>query len=126
MNDKELAEAVAKELGWILVKDDHYAGQGDSIANEWKCNKFGLEARVFSWPVTGLMIEDMDRKGWFWLTGYNHSIEDNIRLAERSGRFQCSDDEFKRTAWVSVEKNYHKAIAKAYLEAKEIIRNGVL
>ncbi len=86
-------------------------------------DEMGCEQDMECWQTTGLMIEDMDRKGWFWLTGYNHSIEDNIRLAERSGRFQCSDDEFKRTAWVSVEKNYHKAIAKAYLEAKEIIRN---
>ena len=51
VGDRELAEKVAKKLGWHEV------------------NIFNKD-RVFSWPTVGLAIEDARERGWVFETGH--------------------------------------------------------
>ena len=126
MNDnKQLAEQVVKLLGdsWTglpgyKVIIDYVSGNlvyQDMDDKQWKM--------FYDWPVTGLMIDKMERLGWNLIMGYKHAILDEKSIVIYSCRFQ-REVNFMRTEWVSIEEQgHHIAIANAFVEAKVMIKN---
>jgi hypothetical protein len=130
MNDKELAEKVAEYFGATNVSEKtvkEYALMGLLDRNKehdkyWDfeftelafhlCPSLELEEVIFSWPVTGLIIEKMESMeslGWDI-----HWDSDGIEF--QSLREHTSN-------YLTVEHGYHKAISLAFVEAMEIINN---
>ena len=127
MNDKELAEKVAEYFGATNVSEKtvkEYALMGLLDRNKehdkyWDfeftelafhlCPSLELEEVIFSWPVTGLIIEKMESLGWYPLWS------DEL--------FSFDNTDYATKAYDTSEHGYHIAIAKAFVEAKEIINN---
>jgi hypothetical protein len=107
MNDKELAEKVAKKLGGEFVEcgDELHFSKDGFIEG---ANSF------YDWPTFGLMVEDAERRGW--LPTWNY------------GRFQF--DEIAgighTEVYHSVQHGHIKACALAYLQIPDLAPSGNL
>ena len=112
MNDKELAEKVAGYLGWQRI-DPEENGGFTWEKNGGKGNDVYIWKMLGDWKITGLMIEEMDEKGWFptiwqnWLAFEKNDTEKEINLETKT--------------YSTKEHGYHKAIALAFVEAQSII-----
>ena len=129
MNDKELAEKVAEYFGATNVSEKtvkEYALMGLLDRNKehdkyWDfeftelafhlCPSLELEEVIFSWPVTGLIIEKMESLGWKPLTSgeYFYFFKPHT---------QAEHLDLNNTRLI--EHGYHKAISLAFIEAMEI------
>lgn len=112
----DLADRVAKELGYVnagtylscVCTNVEFPHDPHRLAGE----------EIFSWPVTGLMIEEMEREGLESYTlGKNEHSVFCILVFKMWG-------DLRRVINTEHENSYHKALAKAYLKAKEIIKNA--
>lgn len=93
MTNKQLAEKVAKLLGW----------------HPSRCRE-----AVFTWSTVGLMIEDMEREGW--------EVDWGRNLIDFCVWDAVGAKIIKYTESYNIAKHgYHIAIAKAFVEAKEMI-----
>jgi hypothetical protein len=117
MTNKQLAEKVATLRGYeyrdCYFGDANRKGWCHESSDEAFCWDGDLEECVFDWPITGLMIEEMQREGW------ELEVKGGWVLFYKPYLFHR-----KRTTGVSRQDGYHIAIAKAFIEAKEIINES--
>ena len=97
MTDKELAEKVARYLGW--VKGTYEKG-----------------SQILNWETSGMMIEKMEKEGW----GISIDLGFMCFLKKLpNGEMSYSE----KTKEQCVNNNWHKAIAMAFIEAMEMIND---
>ena len=113
MNDnKQLAKQVARLLGYRIIADCWWE-HPENIDNQIK--DYALEQFIFSCPTTGLMIEKMERLGWY------------PYIAHKAVAFGFQYDEGWKTTkhYQYRNRTIHEAIAKAFVEAKGMIKNEI-
>lgn len=109
MNDnKQLAEQVAKLLGDYEI---HTESGSDVL---WLYKNKSMIARYESWPVTGMIIEEMKRLGWVVILNESHAHFRRI-INDKPNALNLT------VGSSHSQHGYHIAIAKAFVEAKAII-----
>ncbi len=112
MTDKELAKKVVEHLGLKFFGCYWRVPDGDMAECLELADEHDVHEYIFSWPATGMMIEHMEREGWElevkggWVLFYKPHLFDR-----------------KQTYGVDRQDGYHIAIAKAFVEAKEMIND---
>jgi hypothetical protein len=104
---QELAEKVA---GYLGLSKAFTSFKGTALL------KVGLLSKHFySWQTTGLMIEHLQEKGW-WISMELGCVYFYLPSNDPSGI-----DTHQTKVYCSENYGYHEAIARAFVEAMEII-----
>ena len=145
MTDKELAEKVAGYLGATKVSKktvEEYSSMGlldrDKEHNKYYdfeftelafhlCDELELEDVIFSWPVSGMMIDKIQsvHKGirkWeiFWR---DNGVSFCLPTQEWSADPDDPEWEKETKFYSCIDSGNHKAIAMAFCEAMEMIND---